>query len=79
MLFWADSARAAQGKRQMKTAKRIPVQRANVAGFGRDFSHSERAELLPEVPISNMGPLARIRELVIWMLMAVLLLAASSP
>src|SRR5437868_10512558 len=64
MLFWADWAGAAYGKTQMKIAKTIPMQRADVTGFGRDFSHSERAELFPEVPISNMGLLARIRELV---------------
>jgi len=50
-----------------------------IARLGRDFSHSERAELFPEVPISNMGPLARIRVLEFWMLVAVLLLAGSSP
>jgi hypothetical protein len=27
-----------------------------VTGFARNFSHSEKAEQLPEVPIFNMGP-----------------------
>jgi hypothetical protein len=40
----------------MKTAKKIPMQPGDDAGFRRDFSHSERAGLYPEVPISNMGP-----------------------
>jgi hypothetical protein len=32
------------------------MQRDDIAVFGRDFSHSERADLFPEVPIANMGP-----------------------
>src|SRR4249920_1260322 len=56
MLLWADCPDAAYGKIQMKIAKTIPMQRDDMADFVRNFSHSERADLFPEVPIANMGP-----------------------
>ena len=44
-----------------------------------NFSHSEKAELLPEFVAFNMGPFGNGGYMLIWMLMAVLLLARSSP
>jgi hypothetical protein len=44
-----------------------------------NFSHSEKAELLPEFVAFNMGPLGNGGYMLHWMLIAVLLLAGSSP
>ncbi len=44
-----------------------------------DFSHSEKAELLPEFMAFNMGSFGNGGYMLRWMHMAVLLLAGSSP
>jgi hypothetical protein len=44
-----------------------------------NFSHSEKAELLPEFAAFNLGLLEMVVIMLLWMLKAVLLLAGNSP